>query len=65
MNPSNRRALARVISHGLVGLAATIATKQLLGRRAGLTVSIVSFVGVTILHEKLDAPVADVVASVL
>lgn len=65
MTPSNRRAAARLISHVLVGAAATVAVRQLLGRQAGAGASVLTFAVGILMHERLDAPLANVVVTLL
>jgi hypothetical protein len=65
MTPSNRRAAARLISHVLVGGAATLLAKQVLGRRAGLGARLLTGAAAAALHQRLDAPVANALLTVL
>ncbi len=65
MSPSDRRATARITSHVLVGAAVAVTARQLFGRQAGPGIQLL-VAGLGILaHERIDAPLADVVITLL
>jgi hypothetical protein len=56
---------ARVISHVLVGGAATLLVRQVVGSRGGAAAMLATFALTAIVHELLDAPAEALMASLV